>query len=345
MGKDKRIYSIHSQKGGVGKTSVAIAIAGLENLEKGRNVIIVDADLTGTSLDDLWKNGRKRRVKYLNELLLSTPIDFRSNTSTIDKLQSFIFEIDRTSVKYLPSSPLFHDVSQIIPLISQEDHLQFFCCRLKEISQRLFEKFDTIIFDSSPGLFGISKSLIESIGGDAKSWKKNVREKIILVTTSDPNDYLSLIPSFSDISSEFYRKDEKDNIKYKDKIQPIELFVNKAYVSGANPKFDATFVFAEISKVIEDGTKLDGNNRVFKDGSRRKIGKGIWELLSRGQKEDSHDGQNGKGNNTNEPIACEFDPDFRITDIIPSIGSLLAKESKPAKIQDWIKQIQKIIQG
>jgi hypothetical protein len=44
------IYSIHSQKGGVGKTSVALALASIMAKGYNKKVLIVDADMTGTSI-------------------------------------------------------------------------------------------------------------------------------------------------------------------------------------------------------------------------------------------------------------------------------------------------------
>ncbi len=48
-----RLYTIHSQKGGVGKTSIALAIAGFGAIYHNVKSLIIDADLTGTSLVDV----------------------------------------------------------------------------------------------------------------------------------------------------------------------------------------------------------------------------------------------------------------------------------------------------
>ncbi len=74
------IYTIHSQKGGVGKTSIAIAIAGLAAIWQGKNALIIDADLTGTSLIDLpgWANSeghpKSEEPTYINKLILASPV-------------------------------------------------------------------------------------------------------------------------------------------------------------------------------------------------------------------------------------------------------------------------------
>lgn len=48
-----RLYTIHSQKGGVGKTSIAIAIAGFAAIIHQKKALIIDADMTGVSLFDM----------------------------------------------------------------------------------------------------------------------------------------------------------------------------------------------------------------------------------------------------------------------------------------------------
>ncbi|GAH39136.1 unnamed protein product [marine sediment metagenome] len=75
------IYTIHSQKGGAGKTSIAIAIAGLSRIFHKRKTLIIDCDLTGTSIIDLFwgvdkNNKAKENFKYLNSLLLASPSVF-----------------------------------------------------------------------------------------------------------------------------------------------------------------------------------------------------------------------------------------------------------------------------
>jgi cellulose biosynthesis protein BcsQ len=76
-----KVYTIHSQKGGAGKTSIAIAIAGLSCILHKQKTLIIDCDLTGTSIIDLFygvdkNNKAKENIKYLNSLLLATPSVF-----------------------------------------------------------------------------------------------------------------------------------------------------------------------------------------------------------------------------------------------------------------------------
>lgn len=178
--KYPKIYSIHSQKGGVGKTSISIAIAGLESIFNKKKVLLIDADLTGTSIKDIL--GRKTskdehlplKYTYINELILATPDDFREYTINISKkpkgksassrgLREFYYESEiDPNIFFSPSSPDYNDVLEIIPLISQEDYLHFFRHRFEDIIvTAINDGFEVIILDLSPGFHGLSKNMCE----------------------------------------------------------------------------------------------------------------------------------------------------------------------------------------
>jgi cellulose biosynthesis protein BcsQ len=97
QGKEKtypKIYSIHSQKGGVGKTSIALAIAGWEAERNKKKVLLIDADLTGTSIKEVVKRKKNEgktkppEYVYINKLILASPGDFGKYTPIISKKTS-----------------------------------------------------------------------------------------------------------------------------------------------------------------------------------------------------------------------------------------------------------------
>jgi hypothetical protein len=67
-----RIYTIHSQKGGVGKTSIALALAGMTGA-RGKKTLIIDADMTGASVADVpgMECESGPNSKRFNELILA----------------------------------------------------------------------------------------------------------------------------------------------------------------------------------------------------------------------------------------------------------------------------------
>ena len=178
-----RLYTMHSQKGGVGKTSIALAVAGLENILNKKRVVVIDMDMTGASLIDIYSKNKEKNKKYFNDLLFAEPHDFatytpicrESNHSSANKENVILplfchkVQIDALSIRYIPASPLLKDILKVVPLISQENHLHFFKHRLEDIISILWDDFDVIIIDNPPGLFGISRASLDMVIDGANS--------------------------------------------------------------------------------------------------------------------------------------------------------------------------------
>lgn len=200
-GKDiqfPQLYTIHSQKGGVGKTSIAIAIAAFAAIFHKKKALIIDADMTGVSLYDVAGWSGAKRPRYLNEILLAPPRRYEAilnkRVDSEDSLHNYFHDVPECeTIKYIPASPCITDITCVVPLISQEDLHRFFRYRLEDVVSAAIEsQFDVIIVDNSPGLFGISTSTLEIS-------LKGVESHAVIVTSTDPPDYLSLFPSLSNI--------------------------------------------------------------------------------------------------------------------------------------------------
>lgn len=267
-----KIYSIHSQKGGVGKTSIAIAIAGIEAIfNKKKKVLLIDADLTGTSLSSILQSKSIKRKQYINELILAEPNKFIEYTNTINDKNNVFEETycqkidthDNSSALYfIPSSPDYDDIEEIIPLISQEDYLNFFRLRFQDIiSKAIDREFNAIIIDLPPGFFGLSKTILnmnmEQIVNNSNleehdkqtrmdhlfyANKKNKNRKIethvVFVTSSDKPDYLSLIP----IIFSYFNKEGL--LPFKDKMLWASFVFNK--MKGRDPIDQMNTIFKEL---------------------------------------------------------------------------------------------------
>jgi len=233
-----KIYSIHSQKGGVGKTSIAIAIAGFEAIFNHKKVLLIDADLTGTSIKDILRREKKKSEKnpltytFNNKLILAAPDTFEKNTPIFAPkkgadssfgLSKFYNKSEiEPKIYFSPSSPLYEDILEIIPLISQEDYLHFFRHRFEDIIvAAMNEGFEIIIIDLPPGFYGLSKNIcdmmfdqiINKIEKDddrnpeptrmdklfnsvQSNSEKTIESHVIFVTTADRTDYNACIPLF-----------------------------------------------------------------------------------------------------------------------------------------------------
>lgn len=222
-----RIYTIHSQKGGVGKTSVALAIAGISGAI-GKKTLLIDADMTGASIADLpgMECEQGNSAKWFNELILEKPNKFAIITSITPihkdsgsmKLEAEFCRktADHESVYFIPSNAKPEAVQTIVPLIAQEDHLHFFRHRIEDIiASAIHTGFEMIIIDHSPGLFGFSKTSLEmslewSLPQDktnhrlrylingirVKKKKVNPSLQALLVSSFEPHDYRAVLASF-----------------------------------------------------------------------------------------------------------------------------------------------------
>ena len=169
-----RIYTLHSQKGGVGKTSVALALAGISGA-RGKKTLFIDADMTGASIADV--PGMECEIgneKWFNELILTNPNEFAIITSLTSaspvsedmKLEAKYCRktTKHESVSFIPSSASPEAVEAVVPLIAQEDHLHFFRHRIEDIiAAAIRTGFEVIILDHSPGLFGLKTAGLHSL--------------------------------------------------------------------------------------------------------------------------------------------------------------------------------------
>lgn len=186
-----------SAKGGVGKSSLAVAAAKLL-AAVGRTVVLLDADLTGTSLADgldlcapklsilddgtadyLSANGarltrdetieaRDRREMVLTELVppppfLSDLLVYPVEEDTDLPLDSLFWRMqDDDGVRYLPSSPLANDVSMALGWLDTANDsawTQRLVWLLDTMLNRV-DAVDEVVFDLPPGLFGFSVKVL-----------------------------------------------------------------------------------------------------------------------------------------------------------------------------------------
>jgi len=244
------IYTIHSQKGGVGKTSIALAKAGWAGLEESKKTLIVDGDMTGTSLIDIFKKD-KSNPRYLNDLLLSDPMVFKQYKKEPLKVETdfCIPDDEHKNIFFLPSSSILEDTKVIVSLISQEDRLHFFQSRMQDILELLVQnKYETLIIDTPPGLYGLSKAMWEMTLNETEKYK--YKKQTIFVTSSDSSDYSALFPTLSKIYLDI-NKEEREEY-----FNACSIRFNKFSTTDSR---DPVF---KLTEILSDLKSLQGKRKV-----------------------------------------------------------------------------------
>ncbi len=318
-----QVYTIHSQKGGVGKTSVAIAIAGFAWILHRKKALIVDADLTGTSLADLPNWSRKAPCRYFNDLILAKPPAFARYTSipsvssrskSRSQMAEFYHEVpDHGGIHYMPASPVLDDVLRIVPLISQENLLHFFRDRLEDIIRTAVgDDFGVIIIDHPPGLFGLSTASLDIVLKTEKNRAGVLADSIdghaLLLTSPDPADYRALVPSL-------WRILEKHEVRDLGSLN-IDVILNEAR-HGSRERFDPPLAYRGLLKNIgefPDKRVVDPKLIKYLKDRAKRIG----------------------------ALACQHVLDFSMAKILDTVQSLQSSGGKEyAGMKGWCRQLAK----
>lgn len=266
-----RIYTIHSQKGGVGKTSIALALAGISGAKR-KKTLIIDGDMTGASIADVPGMECEPGSSF-NKLILAKPKEFlqltalwpppKGNESTNLELQFCRKKVGHDFVHFIPSSAGAADVETIVPLIAQEDHLHFFRHRIEDIlAAAIRSGFETIILDHSPGLFGFSKTTLEM----SLEWSPPLRAdhrlqcllnrknkeptlQSLLVSSFEPHDFKAILGSFQYVLE---RIKKRKDLSYASFLDTFRIVFNKGGQISDSIKEVGEKILAKVSDMDPD---------------------------------------------------------------------------------------------
>lgn len=214
---DGMYISIESRKGGVGKTTTALALAEVL-LEKGFQVLLFDMDIAGTSLDESFVVSRNNLIhevrlggKTLN--LVST---FKSIYLSGKNIPSFSCEND-SSFSYAPRKcniiiSNIYDIPEGTQLIEDPRVLNdaFHAYWLLEYVKGICKSFTeavgqkqrtAFIFDNSPGFSSMENAIhdfLTDLGPE--------KGKVLLVSSIDPQDIKACRQSVSIIENLYKEK-------------------------------------------------------------------------------------------------------------------------------------------
>jgi hypothetical protein len=180
----KMIISIESQKGGVGKTTVSLALASLL-LKLSWHVLIIDADLVGTSLKipataSLWKSmTRSLSLHDGSEVELQALYKGWLSGSGIPQME---FDCDQketdartlsaqsSKVNFISCEPIGYDMS-LVPLLQESElNVELLSEFLLQLAgsfmtgaMRRASKGIAVVIDNSPGSHGLVSSIEERL--------------------------------------------------------------------------------------------------------------------------------------------------------------------------------------
>lgn len=193
-----RCFSFHSVKGGVGKSTLSTFVAhGLAR--QGEDVVLIDLDLTGTSLSDVlaleaprWNGDaidlrsppgagyfdraetlrriatrdpsrlETMQVPYLNDFLLWSDPDWSTDRDVVPQALSWRVKEGPAKLAVIPSSALPADLERIIPVIFDEEHAAFLEARLEVLLDALVppDGVRVVVIDTPPTIPGLSRSVL-----------------------------------------------------------------------------------------------------------------------------------------------------------------------------------------
>ncbi len=193
-----RCFSFHSVKGGVGKSTLSTFVAyGLAR--QGRDVVLIDLDLTGTSLSDVlaleaprWaedaidlrsspgagffdrattlerirerdpREAMRLQVPFLNDFLLWSDPDWSTEHDVVPGALSWRVKGGPGNLAVIPSSALPADLERIIPVIFDEEHAAFLEARIEVLLDALMpaQGERVVVIDTPPTIPGLSRSVM-----------------------------------------------------------------------------------------------------------------------------------------------------------------------------------------
>lgn len=204
-----KLYSIESRKGGVGKTTIAMNLG--KQLLKSGPVLLLDCDITGTSISDpasnsvYWKD-EANVLKYedgtpYNLLGYFLDIYVKGGGIIEDFTKEGMLQERKINVigsqLYAPTSRSIADTRVLMDEIHSFWLMEFVNQLISVFEKKFEEKEVHIIVDNSPGYVGFCQALHQTMLRLGP-----IRAKYLMVSSIDEQDLKSSIYACSEISNQ-----------------------------------------------------------------------------------------------------------------------------------------------
>ncbi|MBN2443444.1 MAG: AAA family ATPase [Spirochaetales bacterium] len=287
--KQKILVTVHSQKGGVGKTLISLYLArrlaedksNADNPEAGLETVLIDADLTGTSFvdslpftarkadgtlyelsenRDLIKkrtNDNNKELFFLNDYLQCIPPAYKELFRKKD-FRKYLWKAiphnfpDKLSV--IPGSGCVNDIEKTLPTIFREDVTGFLQARLSELYMALWEKQindeeNDVIVIDSPPVLHGISEVILKLHSELKE-KIKLKHFCLIVCGADIQGLVSTLRYLKKFLA------EKDNLLEKEWVKIILNLYPKGFLDEKKIPLDnktklLEFLFTEIKELLD----------------------------------------------------------------------------------------------
>lgn len=207
--KETFYFSIESRKGGVGKTTVALNL-GAKLLEMKYQVLLLDCDITGTSISECsensiyWKDTvhvvkekKDKEIVSVNILDYFKNYYLAGNADKWVKENNSVFDADKLNVI---GSELYDEEKLVIDPreLMDELHSYWIVNMLQKIindfSNNSSKKRTAVIIDNSPGYAGMGRAIHEWLSDIGPEFAR-----FLLVSSLDEQDIKSTVYSLKEI--------------------------------------------------------------------------------------------------------------------------------------------------
>jgi MinD-like ATPase involved in chromosome partitioning or flagellar assembly len=238
--EDGRVISIHSTKGGVGKSTVALALAIHLARNPANKVCLVDADDEGPALEfylPTTRAGRRKAIRFVNWLTSPLAHQWFPEDMLLPLSQGGTTWRDRLTL--VAGSIISADI-QKLDEIQGPEHSESNQRRICSLAKHLIKekKFSHVIFDSAPGMAHLALDIFLSTlrlnGCMAIVLRPRVPDIVALateeawLTQERLKDRLAVVADFSDESTSAMLKDTELLVSALEKTPIVAAFMDRS---------------------------------------------------------------------------------------------------------------------